>query len=55
MLLALMMQNRSNRTPREMENYKYLGILEADIIKEAEIKHPPQKKEKEKRKKTTSK
>ena len=28
----------SIRTPGERENYKYLGILEADIIKQEEMK-----------------
>ena len=29
--------------PREKENYKYLGILEADIIKHAEMKETRKK------------
>ena len=38
------------RTLREKENHKYLGILEADTIKQTEMKEKKKKKKEKKRK-----
>ena len=34
---------KKNRTPGEMETYKYLGILETDPIKQAEMNEQTKK------------
>ena len=36
-------KKKQNRTLREKETYKYLGILEADTIKQAEMKEKTKK------------
>ena len=41
------------RTPREKETYKYLGILEADTIKQAEMKEKIKKRVTQKNQKIT--